>query len=237
MKRESTQSVFVPYPARFTSRFIQPWAAHARALGLAARIQARYARRPRRVTGSDMDLLRQKTWQPGEYLHLSQNLYLALTLFQRLDYRANRMTPGMPGSRNQPVERSPVQTPRMAAAGAQAVARAAARHARVETLPNTPPLVKVRRTLPVTDQASPNTEMPLSKPIPYIVRRMAPPVVEDQADSPSQPVKPSQNKPAGTADTFSLVQPSQADINRLTEQVIQVIDRRIIAQRERSGRL
>jgi hypothetical protein len=86
---------------------------------------------------------------------------------------------------------------------------------------------------------SPGTraDLPLARPIPRVVRR---PVTELAPENPGAPVETpmtlSGRRPAVVSRT-SPPAPAPVDVHRLTDQVIQAIDRRIVAQRERLGRI
>jgi hypothetical protein len=77
-------------------------------------------------------------------------------------------------------------------------------------------------------------------PVPRVLQRRAPPVaVEDEgAPSPNAPPGLSQREGGSTrARPAAVAVAPTLDVERLTEQVIKGIDRRIIAQRERLGRI
>jgi hypothetical protein len=86
---------------------------------------------------------------------------------------------------------------------------------------------------------SPGTraDLPLARPILRVMRR---PVTELAPENPGAPVETpmtlSGRRPAVVSRTNPPA-PALIDVHRLTDQVIQAIDRRIIAQRERLGRI
>ena len=75
---------------------------------------------------------------------------------------------------------------------------------------------------------------PIERHVPRVVRRMAPVSFSPEAVD-ARPVQPSMH-PANRHGTSPVTAAPALDMDRLTEQVIQGIDRRIIAQRERLGR-
>lgn len=89
-----------------------------------------------------------------------------------------------------------------------------------------------------TEVAMPaRVELPVMEPVPKVFRRAKPIVNESGISSPSghgARATPQEDKPV-----TKLASPLAAaiDVNRLADQVIQTIDRRIVAQRERMGRL
>jgi hypothetical protein len=82
-----------------------------------------------------------------------------------------------------------------------------------------------------------NADFPLARPVPRVVRRPTPASGPDDlrltAETPMTRPGP---RPVVASRTNSAA-PSPIDVNRLTDQVIQTIDRRIVAQRERLGRV
>jgi hypothetical protein len=84
---------------------------------------------------------------------------------------------------------------------------------------------------------SPGTRgnLPLARPVSRVVRRSVSVFTPDDRGLPAEtPMTPPGRRPVASR-TYPPA-PTPMDVNRLTDQVIQAIDRRIIAQRERLGR-
>ena len=86
---------------------------------------------------------------------------------------------------------------------------------------------------------SPAPSWATTRPVPRVLRRAAPPSPDESTASP-----PANSTPASRDETrlknswpSSPQSPAPVDINHLTEQVVQAIDRRMIAHRERRGRV
>jgi hypothetical protein len=85
---------------------------------------------------------------------------------------------------------------------------------------------------------SPGTraDLSLARPVSRIVRRPITELAPDDRGLPAEtPMMPPGRRPVVASRTHPPA-PTTVDVNRLTDQVIQAIDRRIIAQRERLGR-
>lgn len=97
--------------------------------------------------------------------------------------------------------------------------------------------VAVSRLLaPVLTPPPPTMELATVQPVPQVVRRArvaAEVAAESIASEPARSIATS-NLPAAAG--FSQPAPPPIDVNRLTEQVMQTIDRRLLAYRERRGR-
>jgi hypothetical protein len=79
---------------------------------------------------------------------------------------------------------------------------------------------------------------PVNAPVPRVVRRLAPEALTTRADAaPPEPrTRLAARHDVSPAARHAVAAPPAIDVERLTEQVIKSIDRRIIAQRERFGR-
>jgi hypothetical protein len=78
--------------------------------------------------------------------------------------------------------------------------------------------------------------LPLARPVSRVVRRPVSVFTPDNRGLPAEtPMTLPGRRPAVVSQTHP-PDPTPMDVNRLTDQVIQAIDRRIIAQRERLGR-
>ena len=118
------------------------------------------------------------------------------------------------------------------------VRRILAQGSRVEAVPVAAQVLASRGVLrePARGEAAEPLAL-LVPPVPRIVRQHAPVEAERAAamrpEESSRPARHEELRATGTG----LRPPEQAiDVNRLTDQVIQAIDRRIVAQRERLGR-
>lgn len=120
----------------------------------------------------------------------------------------------------------------------QLVHRVLAQSRRVEGMPPAAHLQASRSLLrePASAEAA-ELETPMVQPVPRIVRRLAP-VEADQVASmrPAEGSRPVRGEGLRATGTSPRPPEQVIDVNRLTDQVIQAIDRRIIAQRERLGR-
>jgi hypothetical protein len=85
------------------------------------------------------------------------------------------------------------------------------------------------------------TRTRLIRPVPRVVRRTPVPAQQESSEHMRHVGQPPAAKPdswrSGSAGGEARNAPTTFDVNRLTEQVVQAIDRRIIAQRERLGRI
>jgi hypothetical protein len=79
---------------------------------------------------------------------------------------------------------------------------------------------------------------PVNTPVPRVVRRLAPVASTMRADvaSPEARLRLAPRNDVSSPAPHAVAAPPAIDVERLTEQVIKGIDRRIIAQRERFGR-
>jgi hypothetical protein len=87
-----------------------------------------------------------------------------------------------------------------------------------------------------SERREPATTIGAERSVTLIVRRAARPASADQ-DAPEQAPhrSPRDDRPQTTNGAQPLIDAGMIDLNRVTEQVIQAIDRRIIARRERLG--
>jgi hypothetical protein len=121
----------------------------------------------------------------------------------------------------------------------QLVRRLATRAERVE--PESQAVVRRGSQLDATPATPPNRRAPATtiaaeRPVTLIVRRATRPMIAAQEapeQAPQRPPRP--DRPPTTNGAQPMIDAGTIDLNRVTEQVIQAIDRRIIARRERLG--
>ena len=86
---------------------------------------------------------------------------------------------------------------------------------------------------------SPGTraDFPLARPVPTVVRRPVTELVPEDRGFPAETAMPLSGRRPAVVSRTNPPAPASVDVNRLTDQVILAIDRRIVAQRERLGRI
>lgn len=181
------------------------------------------------------------TWRHA-HTHLAQRL--SLTIFGWKGQSLNRPAAGPLALRLcvKPERLTHAQRPRLAvsiktAAIEQLATRLIARGGRVEGVQEDTPVDSRRAKAVVIDGAAP-ARLSVSAPAPVekVVRRSKPVEIERNISSQSNEVASA--APQSQAKAENPWQQSNGvaiDVNRLTDQVIQAIDRRIVAQRERMG--
>jgi hypothetical protein len=248
LNRPRKPSRFIPHAARFTSRFIQPHAAHTRALGLAARILARYSLHLRWGGNPGMDMLQQRISQVGGKLAAYLSMHLAFNISQHVE----------PRIRNNYYFRHPVEPAKKTSElwpgllivnAAQAMSQMIIRYARKEpgegiSQPAMPQIFnapsnheKEPMNASISRQEQSGTS--LIQPITHVVRRRSQPADELQAEPSKKPLTVTALQPevGNHIPSAKMIRPASLDINLLTDQVIRQIDHRITAQRERLGKV
>jgi hypothetical protein len=89
------------------------------------------------------------------------------------------------------------------------------------------------------DAPSPGTraDLPLARPVPRVVRRPHTELAPDDRGLSAETAMTLPGRRPVVASRMDAPAPAAIDVHRLTDQVIQAIDRRIVAQRERLGRI